>query len=238
MAKYVRYEWQGTVRYGELKGTAIQPLEGELGELRAADLPQVRLDEVKLLAPAVPTKIIAVGPNFKAPFRGPDAFAPMEPRFWTKPANCLNHPEGIIELPPNVPAVNHECEVAIVIGKRAKQVPRNEAREYIFGFSCMNELCAGDFATPGAFPASPYFVHGKIYDGFAPLGPWIVTDLDTGNLHMETRVNGEVAPEPLDLGLDLSARGAGRDGIEHSHAASRGRHLVGFAARRRADRGR
>jgi 2-keto-4-pentenoate hydratase/2-oxohepta-3-ene-1,7-dioic acid hydratase in catechol pathway len=140
----------------------------------------------------VPSKIIAIGPNFYAPFRGANAHPPMETMYWTKPGTVLNHPEGIIELPPGVPAVNHEVELGIVIGKRAKQVSRDKAHEYILGFTCVNDVTAGDFATPGAFGASPYFVYGKTYDGFGPVGPWIVTDIDTSNLHMETRVNGQV----------------------------------------------
>lgn len=192
MAKYLRYEHRGSIHFGELLGTTIQPLAGEFGALRPAAQPTVQLTDVRLLAPVTPTKIIAIGPNFHAPFRGADAHPPMELMYWTKPATVLNHPEGIIELPPGVPAVNHEVELAIVIGKRARQVSRAEAHEYIFGFTCMNDVTAGDLITRGAFPASPYFVYGKTFDGFGPLGPWIVTDIDTGNLHMETRVNGEV----------------------------------------------
>ncbi len=192
MARYVRYEKDGVRRHGELRGQTIQPLDGELGEFTASKDGSVQLGQVRLLAPAVPTKIIAVGPNFKAPFEGPDAMPPMDLRFWTKPPNVLNDPEGIIELPPGVPAVNHEVELAVVVGKRAKQVSVADAHGFIFGYACMNEVCAGDFATPGAFAASPYFVHGKIYDGFGPVGPWIVTGLDTSDLHVESRVNGQI----------------------------------------------
>ena len=111
--------------------------------------------------------------------------------FWTKPASTLNHPGGVIELPPGVP-VNHEVELAIVIGKRAKLVSSATALDHVLGYTCMNDVTVGDFSTAGAFAASPYFVYGKIYDGFAPLGPWIVTDLETHALHVETRVNGVV----------------------------------------------
>jgi 2-keto-4-pentenoate hydratase/2-oxohepta-3-ene-1,7-dioic acid hydratase in catechol pathway len=88
--------------------------------------------------------------------------------------------------------VNHECELAIVIGRTAKDVTIEAAPGHILGFTCMNDVTAGDFATPGAFGASHYYVDGKIFDGFAPLGPCIVTGLDVGNLKMECRVNGEV----------------------------------------------
>src|SRR5262249_13580891 len=160
--KYIRYQLgSSSPRYGELDGTTVYPLDGELAAFRRTAEPPVQLGDVRLLAPAVPTKIIAVGPNYKSPFRGPNALPPMEMRFWTKPASVLNDPEGVIELPPGVPAVNHEVELAVVIGKRAKQVSPDEAADYIFGYSCLNEVCAGDFSTPGAFPASPYFIHGK-----------------------------------------------------------------------------
>jgi 2-keto-4-pentenoate hydratase/2-oxohepta-3-ene-1,7-dioic acid hydratase in catechol pathway len=104
----------------------------------------------------------------------------------------LNHPDGVIELPPGVPAVNPEVELGIVIGKRAKQVSRDRAREHIFGYTCVNDVTAGDLVTRGAFAASPYFVFGKIFDGFGPVGPWIVTDLEPSDLRLITRVNGQV----------------------------------------------
>lgn len=187
LARYVRFRNGETIRYGELRGTTIYPLNGAFGAFEPAPEEPIALERAKLLAPSVPTKIIAIGPNF-----GPVPPSFSQPWFWTKPATCLNDPEGIIELPPGHPAINHEVELAIVIGRRAKMVDRASAHEYIFGYTCMNDVTAGDFSKEGAFMASHYFVDGKIFDGFAPLGPWIVTDLDTGNLKMETRVNGEV----------------------------------------------
>ena len=187
MARFVRYRSGDIERYGEFRGSDIYPLDGALGALRASNHAPLRLEAVKLLAPTVPTKIISVGPNFGALL--PDMRQPM---FWTKPATCANDPEGTIEIPPGHPAVNHEVELAIVIGKRAKMVERRRAQDYIFGYTCMNDVTAGDFSREGAFMASHYFVDGKIFDGFAPLGPWIETDLDTDHLHMECRINGQV----------------------------------------------
>jgi len=188
MTRYVRYEQDGVAAYGTLEAATIRPVEGSFGEFRASGKPDVRLDSVRLLAPAVPSKIIAIGPNYRA-HPGWDAVPLM---MWAKPASCLNDPEGVIELPPGHPAVNHEAELAIVIGKRARQVDRASAAEHIFGYTCMNDVTLGDFSTPEAFGRSPYFVHGKICDGFAPLGPCIVTDLDYRNLQLECRVNGQI----------------------------------------------
>jgi len=190
MAKFIRYRCGDVVRYGELRGTTVHPVEGPFGEFRSSQEMPVQLSDVKLLAPAVPTKIIAIGPNYKTYFSGGTP-PPPQPSLWTKPATCLNDPEGAIELPPGH-TINHECELAIVIGKRAKDIDPSKAQEYIFGYTCMNDVTAGDFATPGAFAASHYFVDGKIFDTFAPLGPMIETELDVGNLHLECRVNGKV----------------------------------------------
>ncbi len=186
--KYVRYRHGNITSYGTLEGTTITPVEGPFGEFRPSAQPSIPLDAVQLLAPTVPSKIIAIGPNYRA-HPGHEAVPLM---MWTKPASCLNDPEGVIELPPGHPAVNHEAELAIVIGKRAKQVHRTNAAEHIFGFTCMNDVTLGDFSTPGAFGRSPYFVHGKICDGFAPLGPCIVTNLDTRDLRLQCRVNGGI----------------------------------------------
>jgi 2-keto-4-pentenoate hydratase/2-oxohepta-3-ene-1,7-dioic acid hydratase in catechol pathway len=193
MARFLRYEKNGTARYGELKGNTIHPLDGEFGAFRPSSDPTVELDEVSLLAPCVPSKIIAVGPNCHTTLRLRGMPVPERPAFWLKPSTTLNHPEGYIELPQGWAhdICNHEVELGTVIGKKAKDVPESEALDYIFGYTCVNEVCAADFGTPGAF-AMPIMIDGKTFDTFAPLGPWIVTDLDTRDLAMICRVNGEV----------------------------------------------
>ena len=186
MARYIRYEIGGAVRYGELHGTTIRPLNGGFAKFSPSSEAAVRLEDVKLLAPTAPSKILSIGPNFT---RVPGLAAPM---IWTHPAISANDPEGIIELPPGHPIVNHESELAVVIGRRAKNVDVEKVGDHIFGYTCYNDVTAGDFGTPGAFVGSHYYVDGKIFDTFAPFGPWIVTDLDTSELHIECRVNGKV----------------------------------------------
>jgi 2-keto-4-pentenoate hydratase/2-oxohepta-3-ene-1,7-dioic acid hydratase in catechol pathway len=192
MAKYLRYELDGAVRYGRLDGTTITPLAGTFPDFRTSRDPAVELDAVRLLAPTEPTRIVSAGPGFKCSFDDP-AQRPDMPMFWHKPLAALNHPEGIIELPTaEYPGINHEAELGIVIGKTAKCLTPEQAPGHIFGYTCYNDVTRGDFYEEGAFGASVYFAHGKTYDGFAPIGPWIVTDLDTSNLHIECRINGEV----------------------------------------------
>jgi len=190
MAKIVRYRHRDVVGFGHLEADLIRPMQGSLESLRPAPQDPVPLADVRLLSPTVPSKIIAIGPNFRAYFAD-GGVPPPQPMLWTKPATCRNDPDGIIELPSGH-IVNHECELALVVGKPAREVDAAAASSYILGYTCMNDVTAGDFATPGAFGASHYFVDGKIFDGFAPIGPHIDTDLDVSNLHLECRVNGEV----------------------------------------------
>jgi 2-keto-4-pentenoate hydratase/2-oxohepta-3-ene-1,7-dioic acid hydratase in catechol pathway len=151
--------------------TAIHPMQGSLQDLRPAPGDLVNLTDVKLLSPTVPSKIIAIGPNYRAYFSD-GSTPPSQPMLWTKPATCRNDPEGVIELPPGH-IVNHECELALVIGKAAKNVEVARASSYILGYTCMNDVTAG-------------------FDGFAPIGPLIETELDFRSLHLECRVNGEI----------------------------------------------
>jgi 2-keto-4-pentenoate hydratase/2-oxohepta-3-ene-1,7-dioic acid hydratase in catechol pathway len=191
VARYLRYEKDGVARYGRLDGTSISPLDGIFPDFTPSDDAEVELEQVQLLAPTQPTRIVSVGPGFKCSF--PDGAFPDMPAFWHKPLAALNHHEGIVELPSDeYPGVNHEAELAIVIGRTAKCVSPEQAGDHIFGYTCYNDVTRGDFYKEGAFGASPYFVYGKTYDGFAPVGPWIVTDLDTSDLHIECRINGEV----------------------------------------------
>jgi 2-keto-4-pentenoate hydratase/2-oxohepta-3-ene-1,7-dioic acid hydratase in catechol pathway len=192
MEKYLRYEQGGAIRYGKLEGSKIIPLDGEFPEFRPSADPTLELGSVRLLSPTQPTRIVASGPGFKILF--PDqSQLPAMPMFWHKPLAALNHPEGVIELPTReYPGINHEAELAIVIGKKAKCVEAGDAADFIFGYTCFNDVTRGDFYKEGAFAASPYFVYGKTYDGFAPFGPYVVTGLDVRNLHIECRINGEV----------------------------------------------
>lgn len=190
MTRIVRYQLSETTSYGHLEGVLIHPMTGPLENLQPSPAPPVKLSDVKLLSPTVPSKIIAIGPNFAAYF-SEDFPAPSRPMLWNKPATTRNDPEGIIEIPTGH-IINHESELAMVIGKTARDVSEADAASYILGYTCMNDVSAGDFQTPGAFGASHYFVDGKIFDGFAPIGPLIETDIDVSDLHLECRINGEV----------------------------------------------
>ena len=143
MSKIVRYSYGGgAARFGQLRGAKIQPLRGTIGSFSEADEPSVDAAQVRLLAPTAPSKVVAIGPGYRVHLRGGPA--PARPHYWIKPASALLDPEGTIELPGGVPMVCHESEVAVVIGKLAKDVPIGRAHEHIFGYTCINDVTAGN----------------------------------------------------------------------------------------------
>lgn len=191
MTKYVRYERDGFQGHGKLVGDQIHPVHGAFGAFVDSSDAPLALSSVKLLAPTRPSKVIAIGPGYKAHFGGQPVPFPR-PHYWIKPANTLLDPEGVIELPPGVPMVCHESELAIVIGKTAKDVSAAEASKHIFGYTCINDVTAGQMNDPAAFVSSQWFVDGKIFDTFGPIGPCIETDLDPADVLIECRVNGQL----------------------------------------------
>jgi len=189
--KIVRFEQGGRIQYGELKGNDITPLEGELASLKpVAGAKSVALSAVKLLSPTAPTKIVAVGPNYHAHMTG-GRQAPPRPFYWLKPASAVIGPDETIIIPKDVPTTCHESEIAVVIGKRARNVTEADAKKYILGYTCINDITGGMMHEPEKHMASQYAVDGKIFDTFAPLGPCIDTDVDPRDVQIQCRVNGE-----------------------------------------------
>ena len=188
MAIYVRYA-ADRPRFGELVGDVIHPLDGAPGSFSRSGEAPVAAASVTLLAPVEPSKIVAVGPNYRAHLGGGQP--PVRPYYWIKPPSAVLDPEGTILLPSEPPMVCHESELAIVIGRKVANASVEEAAEAIFGYSCVNDVSAGQLTDMAAYFASQYFVDGKIYDTFAPIGPVVVTGIDATDLRVQCRVNGE-----------------------------------------------
>jgi 2-keto-4-pentenoate hydratase/2-oxohepta-3-ene-1,7-dioic acid hydratase in catechol pathway len=188
--KIVRYLQGSHATYGELAGESILPLEGSLEKLtRVKGGSPVPLKSTKLLAPTLPSKVVAIGPGYKAHLKGGPG--PERPYYWIKPSTAVLDPEGEVVLPPHL-TVNHESEIAIVISQRAKNVSPQDAGRYILGYTCCLDVTAGDMSDRVAYMQSQLFLDGKIFDTFAPLGPMIVTDLDTSDLRVQCRINGKI----------------------------------------------
>ena len=187
--RIVRYSHAGKTSYGDLQDDKIVPLDGPLENLTPAKgASSVALSAVKLLAPSTPSKIVAIGPGYKTLVKGGPGFE--RPYFWIKPSTTVLDPEGEIELPPGL-TVNHEAEIAMVIGRKAKNVAPQDAAEYILGYTICHDVTAGNMADRAEYMQSQLFLDGKIFDTFAPFGPAIVTDLDPSDLRIQGRVNGK-----------------------------------------------
>lgn len=185
VTKYVRYEHQGAVSYGILEGEVIQQLDGDLFASPKPTGKSVALADVRLLAPCVPSKVIAIGLNYKShlgsaePAKYPGLFAKY-------PTSIIGPGESII-LPPDSKNAHYEGELVVVIGKRAKNVSKEDAPDYVFGVTCGN-----DVSERGWQFNDLQWWRAKAADTFGPIGPAIVRGLDYNNLQLETRLNGEV----------------------------------------------
>jgi len=183
----VRFQSGDAIRYGILESGAVYALEGDLfGEFRRGER-LASLEEVRLLAPVKPSKILALGKNYAAHAAEMKSDVPETPLTFLKPPSAVINPGDEIVYPEMSQQVDYEGELAIVIGRRAKHVPEEQARRYILGYTCANDVTARDLQRKDG-----QWTRAKGFDTFCPLGPWIVTDLDPGALAIQTRLNGQV----------------------------------------------
>jgi 2-keto-4-pentenoate hydratase/2-oxohepta-3-ene-1,7-dioic acid hydratase in catechol pathway len=187
VTKYIRYRSGAGPRYGILEGETVREIAGDLFGERTPSGANHKLSEVKLLAPCVPGKIMAVGLNYKSHLGGRPQ--PEHPEMFYKPATALQDPGEPIAIPRDATDVHYEGELVVVIGKRVRNATPQEARGAIFGVTCGNDVSERNWQH-GAGKDLQWW-RAKGCDTFAPLGPAIVAGLDYGNLRLETRLNGE-----------------------------------------------
>ena len=183
----LRYVFEGQEGYGALQGEVVHALQGDIfGSYKLGDA-LAPLEAVTVLAPVKPSKIVAIGRNYRAHAAEMGADLPKEPLLFLKPPSSVIGPGETILLPPQSSRVEHEAELAVIIGRRAKDVPWNAALTYVFGCTIGNDVTARDLQR-----ADGQWTRGKGFDTFCPLGPWIVTNLDTASVGIRARVNGVV----------------------------------------------
>jgi 2-keto-4-pentenoate hydratase/2-oxohepta-3-ene-1,7-dioic acid hydratase in catechol pathway len=179
--KLVTYEAGGQARAGVLiDGGVLDSGFATMSELLRSGPPQMPtgtpVQPERLLPPVTdPEKIICIGLNYLSHAREQGAEPPETPTLFAKYRNALAAPGSTVPLPPYSSKVDYEAEVAFVIGRRAKDVAEADALDYVAGYMLLNDLSARDmqFATPQWMP-------GKIFDGAAPCGPWLVTPDEAG----------------------------------------------------------
>ncbi|MEE9503630.1 MAG: fumarylacetoacetate hydrolase family protein [Thermodesulfobacteriota bacterium] len=185
--RIVRYMKDSRICYGIVKGAIIYELEGDVFsqyQLTGGELP---LEELKILAPCQPTKIVALGLNYRSHAEELKMKLPEDPLLFLKPSTSVIGPDENIVYPVMSRRVDYEAELGVVIGKEAKGVSEDKAEEYILGYTCFNDVTARDLQGK-----DKQFTRSKGFDTFAPMGPWIETELDPSNLKVESYLNGEL----------------------------------------------
>ena len=183
----VRFQGVNGPAWGEIDGNRLELLSGMQGERTGKAL---SLSEVTLLAPCEPRVIICVGKNYAnhiAEMGGDRANLPSEPGLFLKGLNTLARPGDPIVYPTWTSNLHYEGELAVVIGKRLSRVDEAEALGHVLGYTSALDVTARDKQK-----ADLQWTRGKSADGFCPVGPWLETELDAGNLSVQTRVNGEL----------------------------------------------
>ena len=148
----------------------------------------IAISEVKLLAPVAPSKIVCVGRNYREHAAELGNKMPDEPLLFLKATSAVIASGDSIELPSQSQQVEHEGELGVVIGRRARKLTSNEdPLDYVLGYTCVNDVTARDLQRKDV-----QFTRGKSFDTFCPVGPFIVDGVDPLNLVVTTRVNGNV----------------------------------------------
>ena len=200
--KLYRFEHEGAPRWGreDVPGRLRLQDGDPFAGVRDAAL-TVALDSVRLLAPVLPSKVVAIGLNYKdhAAERGKPV--PAEPLMFLKPPSAVIGPGATIEIPSWAGRVDHEAEMGIVIGATARDVEDAAAgRAHILGAVCVNDVTARDLQDKDV-----QYTRAKGFDTFCPVGPCLVTGLDYGNLRVTGRVNGEVRQQSTTAQLIFDA---------------------------------
>ena len=185
--RYLRFLWNGTPVCGVEQGGQVRPVTDLFTRQPRWDVPVLPLERLRLLAPVEPTKIVVVGRNYEAHVRESGHTLPDEPMIALKPATAVIGPGDPIVYPRIAGRVDPEAELAVVIGRAARNVETSEAPAYILGYTCLNDVTARDLQRKDV-----QWVRGKGFDSFAPVGPWVVPDLDPMALELWCIVNGEV----------------------------------------------
>ena len=181
-------------RLGDRIATGVVEPDGTIRVLRGTffedPVPSgeaVPLEAVRLLAPVLPSKVVAVGKNYPAHAAEFGGEVPEEPLLFLKPSTAVTGPGDPIPLPAISRRVDYEGELAVVMGRVARDVRAEDAARFVLGYTCGNDVTLRDLQAKDG-----QWTRAKGFDGSCPLGPWIETELDPNDLRLETRVNGEV----------------------------------------------
>lgn len=184
--KIVRYQDGSSIRWGVIEGDAIREMDGDpFGHFHITSKSE-SVESMKLLSPCLPTKIVALGLNYRDHAEEMKMTLPEKPICFLKPSTSVIGPGEAIVYPKMSNRVDYESELAVVIRKMVKSVSEEKAADYILGYTCLNDVTARDLQ-----PIEGQWTIAKGFDTFAPIGPWIVTDVDPNHLEISSYLNGE-----------------------------------------------
>ncbi|MDX9865302.1 MAG: fumarylacetoacetate hydrolase family protein [Anaerolineaceae bacterium] len=187
--RFIRYRDKQTKQpaFGWVLEEKVGRLEGSpFSEYRRLE-PEWDLDQVELLAPVLPTKVVCVGRNYASHAREHNVDVPDLPLLFLKPPSAVIGPQKPIYIPPQASRVEHEAEMAVIIGKSGRWIPAEKANNHILGYTIANDVTARQLQR-----SDGQWTRGKGFDTFCPLGPWIETSLDPADTLITCRVNDEM----------------------------------------------
>jgi 2-keto-4-pentenoate hydratase/2-oxohepta-3-ene-1,7-dioic acid hydratase in catechol pathway len=184
--KIIRYRDGDTVKWGVVEEESVYEMDGDpFGHFHLSSQAK-RIEGVRLLSPCLPSKIVALGVNYRDHAEEMKTKLPEDPLLFIKPATSVIGPGDEIVYPKMSKQVDYEAELGVVIRKVTKAVSVEKAAEYILGYTCLNDVTARDLQSK-----DKQWTRAKGFDTFAPMGPWIVTDLNPDHLEISSYLNGE-----------------------------------------------
>ena len=192
--KLARVKVEGQVAFAVVDGEDVRELAGHPFEPVSYSGRTWQLENVRLLAPVLPSKIVAVAKNYSDHAAEMNSEVSAQPMVFLEPSTSVIGPDDAIVIPPQSQRVDHEAELAVVIGRLCRDVPVDRVRDVILGYTCANDVTARDLQA-----ADGQWSRAKGFDTFCPLGPWIETSVgltgpkpDVDDLAITCEVNGEL----------------------------------------------
>jgi 2-keto-4-pentenoate hydratase/2-oxohepta-3-ene-1,7-dioic acid hydratase in catechol pathway len=184
--RLVRFRSGDRIATGSLADGFVRPLRGTFFEDPVPTGEEIPVDQVRFLAPVIPSKVVCIGKNYPEHAEEMGGQVPEEPIIFLKPSTAVIGPGDASPRPAWTERVVHAGELGIVIGRLAREVRIEQAAQVILGYTCGNDVTARDLQAKDG-----QWTRAKGFDGFCPLGPWVQTELNPADVAVECRVNGE-----------------------------------------------
>ena len=194
MANWVRFIHENNCHFGNQNGDVIELYTGDMFSNPLKTSTTINVSEVEFLNPCVPSKMIALWNNYKTLAEEKGLSKPNNPLYLNKAVSAIIEPGQNIERPKFYDeAIFYEGELGIVIGSECKNIERDSSKDYILGYTCINDVTAMDLVKKD--PTFDQWTRSKSFDTFGIFGPTIVTDIDPMNLRITSKLNGEVVQD-------------------------------------------